>query len=279
MGSSGSSISLQCGALHSFKITLAYRGGRRGGTAFNPFGYRLGGWPQRIKHKPRVVLAADVQVLPYLPKEVVVVLPALRGWPPGRYLLREHRVACGCGACREAQGYAVEGSEAGGAGAGESGEDEEDEEEEEEAEDLQQETQVDEEASTRHGDTGARAGIAGPAAAGGPGRAPRRYKRRLRMDERGGFWAPHRYVEHAAGVRLGGGRQPAGVPPLRSQDWIRFQVPLPGRGQGQGPGGQSELGTRHVELTVSELCRELGYRWQHRKCLPPPPPLPPPHQQ
>ena len=88
------------------------------------------------------------------------------------------------------QGYAVEGSEAGGAGAGESGEDEEDEEEEEEAEDLQQETQVDEEASTRHGDTGARAGIAGPAAAGGPGRAPRRYKRRLRMDERGGFWAP-----------------------------------------------------------------------------------------
>lgn len=44
------------------QITLAYRGGRRGGTAFNPFGYRLGGWPQRIKHKPRVVLAADVQV-------------------------------------------------------------------------------------------------------------------------------------------------------------------------------------------------------------------------
>ena len=32
-----------------------------------------------------------------------MVLPALRGWPPGRYLLREHRVACGCGACREAQ--------------------------------------------------------------------------------------------------------------------------------------------------------------------------------
>ncbi|KAG2447944.1 hypothetical protein HYH02_006975 [Chlamydomonas schloesseri] len=336
MGSAKSSIALKCGSLHTFNVSLTYRGGRHGGTAFEPARYRLGVWPQRMKRKPRVVLAAEVQVVTCLPKELAVVLAPLPpsgsgsgswSWPAGRYLLAQHRVACGCRPCREAQGYEVEDDEDEGEGEVEvevEARDQANEEETEQdpanegreggeadADEERLDDQVEEAeavgvaradrdnhlaaaAATAAATATATTTVAAAAAgAGGPASGPlRRYQRRLRLGERGGFWAPHRWVEHAAGVRMGGGRQPAGVPQLRSEDWIRFWVPLgrsaaaaaAGRSrQQQGPAAagacerdDGSAARQHViQLTVSELCHELGgcgYTWQHRKPLPPPPP-------
>ncbi|PNH04717.1 hypothetical protein TSOC_009094 [Tetrabaena socialis] len=50
------------------------------------------------------------------------------------------------------------------------------------------------------------------------------YARKLRLEQRCGYWVPHLFVQHVAGVEFAARRQPKGVPPLKSQERHRVLI-------------------------------------------------------